>query len=159
MRPRKRSEQALVAVVQQAYVCGVSTRRVDQLVESLGLRVARSEVSRVCALLDEQLEAFRQRPLERSYAYLFVDAKVEKVRAGRRVVPKCVVVAHAVHETGRREIIGLDVGEAETEAFWREFLRSLVAPGLAGVERPHAPAAPSGSRLDRRGFAADAASS
>ena len=134
LRPRKRSEQALVAVVQQAYVCGVSTRRVDQLVESLGLRVSRSEVSRICALLDEQVEAFRQRPLEGRYPYLFLDAKVEKVRDGGRVVPKCVVIAHAVHETGRREIIGLDVGEAETEAFWREFLRSLVARGLAGVE-------------------------
>jgi transposase-like protein len=134
LRPRKRSEQALVAVVQQAYVCGVSTRRVDQLVESLGLRTSRSEVSRICGLLDEQVEAFRQRPLEGRYPYLFVDAKVEKVRDGGRVVPKCVVVAHAVHETGRREIIGLDVGEAETEAFWREFLRSLVARGLTGVE-------------------------
>jgi putative transposase len=134
LRPRKRSEQALVAVVQQAYVCGVSTRRVDQLVESLGLRVSRSEVSRICSLLDDQVEAFRQRPLEGRYPYLFVDAKVEKVRDGGRVVPKCVVVAHAVHETGRREIIGLDVGEAETEAFWREFLRSLVARGLTGVE-------------------------
>jgi putative transposase len=134
LRPRKRSEQALVAVVQQAYVCGVSTRRVDQLVESLGLRTSRSEVSRICALLDDQVEAFRQRPLEGRYPYLFVDAKVEKVRDGGRVVPKCVVVAHAVHETGRREIIGLDVGAAETEAFWREFLRSLVARGLTGVE-------------------------
>jgi putative transposase len=134
LRPRKRSEQALVAVVQQAYVCGVSTRRVDQLVESLGLRVSRSEVSRICALLDDQVEAFRQRPLEGRYPYLFLDAKVEKVRDGGRVVPKCVVVAHAVHESGRREIIGLDVGESETEAFWREFLRSLVARGLGGVE-------------------------
>jgi putative transposase len=134
LQPRKRSEQALVSVVQQAYVCGVSTRRVDQLVESLGLRVSRSEVSRICGLLDEQVEAFRQRPLEGRYPYLFVDAKVEKVRDGGRVVPKCVVVAHAVHETGRREIIGLDVGEAETEAFWREFLRSLVKRGLTGVQ-------------------------
>ena len=99
LRPRKRSEQALVAVVQQAYVCGVSTRRVDQLVESLGLRTSRSEVSRICALLDDQVEAFRQRPLEGRYPYLFLDAKVEKVRDGGRVVPKCVVVAHAVHET------------------------------------------------------------
>jgi putative transposase len=134
LTPRKRSEQALVAVVQQAYVCGVSTRRVDQLVESLGLRVSRSEVSRVTALLDEQVEAFRARPLEGRYPYLFVDAKVEKVRDGGRVVRKCVVVAHAVHETGRREIVGLDVGEAETEAFWREFLRSLVKRGLTGVQ-------------------------
>src|SRR5207248_4624000 len=134
LQPRRRSEQALVAVVQQAYVCGVSTRRVDQLVESLGLRVSRSEVSRICAGLDEQVEAFRSRPLEGRYPYLFVDAKVEKVRDGGRVQRKCVVIAHAVHETGRREIIGLDVGEAETEAFWRDFLRSLVARGLVGVQ-------------------------
>jgi putative transposase len=134
LQPRKRSEQALVSVVQQAYVCGVSTRRVDQLVESLGLRISRSEVSRICALLDEQVQAFRERPLEGRYPYLFVDAKVEKVRDGGRVVHKCVVIAHGVHETGRREIIGLDVGEAETEAFWREFLRGLVGRGLVGVQ-------------------------
>src|SRR5205814_10069170 len=108
-------------------------RRVDQLVESLGLRVSRSEVSRICAGLDEQVEAFRTRPLEGRYPYLFVDAKVEKVRDGGRVARKCVVIAHAVHESGRREVIGLDVGEAETEAFWREFLRSLRARGLTGV--------------------------
>ena len=134
LQPRKRSEQALVSVVQQAYVCGVSTRRVDQLVESLGLRISKSEVSRIAGLLDEQVQAFRERPLEGRYPYVFVDAKVEKVRAGGRVARKCVVVAHAVHETGRREIIGLDVGEAETEAFWTEFLRSLVARGLVGVQ-------------------------
>jgi putative transposase len=134
LQPRKRSEQALVSVVQQAYVCGVSTRRVDQLVESLGLRISKSEVSRIAGLLDEQVRAFRSRPLEGRYPYLFVDAKVEKVRDGGRVARKCVVIAHAVHETGRREIIGLDVGEAETEAFWREFLRSLVARGLVGVQ-------------------------
>jgi transposase-like protein len=134
LAPRKRSEQALVSVVQQAYVCGVSTRRVDQLVESLGLRISKSEVSRISGLLDEQVQAFRERPLEGRYPYLFLDAKVEKVRDGGRIARKCVVVAHAVHESGRREIIGLDVGEAETEAFWREFLRSLVARGLGGVQ-------------------------
>ncbi len=134
LQPRKRSEQALVSVVQQAYVCGVSTRRVDQLVESLGLRISKSEVSRIAGLLDEQVQAFRERPLEGRYPYVFVDAKIEKVRDGGRVARKCVVIAHAVHETGRREIIGLDVGEAETEAFWTEFLRSLVARGLVGVQ-------------------------
>src|SRR3954471_7596706 len=134
LQPRKRSERALVSVVQQAYVCGVSTRRVDQLVQSLGLRIARSEVSRIAGLLDEQVTAFRERPLEGRYPYLFVDAKIEKVRDGGRVARKCVVIAHAVHETGRREIIGLDVGAAETEAFWTEFLRGLVARGLVGVE-------------------------
>jgi putative transposase len=91
-------------------------------------------VSRVCALLDEQVEAFRQRPLEGDYPYLWLDAKVEKVRDGGRVVGKAVVIAYGVHETGRREILGLDVGEAETEAFWTEFLRSLLARGLEGVQ-------------------------
>ena len=134
LQPRKRSEQALVSVVQQAYVCGVSTRRVDQLVESLGLRISKSEVSRIAGLLDEQVSAFRERRLEGRYPYLFVDAKIEKVRDGGRVQRKCVVIAHAVHESGRREIIGLDVGAAETEAFWTEFLRGLVARGLIGVE-------------------------
>src|SRR4051794_33947227 len=134
LEPRRRSEQALVSVVQQAYVCGVSTRKVDQLVELLGLRVSRSEVSRICAGLDEQVEAFRSRPLEGRYPYLWLDAKVEKVRAGGRVVRKCLVIAHGVHESGRREVLGLDCGECETEAFWREFLRSLVKRGLAGVQ-------------------------
>jgi transposase-like protein len=133
LEPRRRSEQALLAVVQQAYVCGVSTRRVDQLVESLGLRISRSEVSRICRGLDEQVSAFLERPLEGDYPYLWLDAKVEKVRDGGRVQRKAVVIAHGVHETGRREILGIDVGEAETEAFWTAFLRALVARGLVGV--------------------------
>jgi transposase-like protein len=111
-----------------------STRRVDQLVESLGLRISKSEVSRIACGLDEQVEAFRLRPLEGRYPYLFLDAKVEKVRAGGRVVRKCLVIAHGVHDSGRREVIALDVGEAETEAFWREFLRDLVKRGLTGVQ-------------------------
>src|SRR3954454_21923337 len=134
LEPRRRSEQALLSVVQQAYVCGVSTRRVDQLVESLGLRISKSEVSRVCAALDEHVDAFRTRPLEGRYPYLFLDAKVEKVRDGGRVVNKALVIAHGVHETGRREILSIDVGEAETEAFWTDFLRGLVARGLVGVQ-------------------------
>ncbi len=134
LEPRRRSEQALVSVIQQAYVCGVSTRKVDQLVESLGLRISRSDVSRICAGLDEQVEAFRSRPLEGRYPYIWLDAKVEKVRDGGRVVRKCLVIAHGVHESGRREVIGLDCGECETEAFWREFLRGLVKRGLSGVQ-------------------------
>jgi putative transposase len=134
LEPRRRSEQALLNVVQQAYVCGVSTRKVDQLVESLGLRISRSEVSRIARGLDEQVEAFRTRPLEGRYPYLWLDAKVEKVRDGGRVRRKALVIAHAVHETGRREVLALDVGEAETEAFWRDFLRELVARGLVGVQ-------------------------
>jgi putative transposase len=134
LEPRRRSEQALLAVIQQCYVCGVSTRRVDQLVESLGLRVSKSEVSRICRALDEHVDAFRSRPLEGAYPYLFLDAKVEKVRDGGRVVTKALVIAHGVHESGRREILSIDVGEAETEAFWTDFLRGLVARGLIGVQ-------------------------
>jgi putative transposase len=120
-------------VIQQAWVCGVSTRRVDRLVESLGLRISRSGVSRIRAQLDERVEAFRRRPLEGDYPYLWLDAKSEKVRDGGRVVNKAVVIAYGVHEAGRREILGFGVGEAETEAFWTDFLRSLQARGLAGV--------------------------
>ena len=134
LEPRRRSEQALVSVVQEAYVAGVSTRKVDQVVESLGLRISKSEVSRICQGLDEQVEAFRNRPLEGRYPYLWLDAKVEKVRDGGRVVQKALVLAYAVHESGYREVIGLDVGECETEAFWRSFLRSLVTRGLGGVQ-------------------------
>jgi putative transposase len=134
LEPRRRSEQALVSVVQEAYVAGVSTRKVDQVVESLGLRISKSEVSRICQGLDEQVDAFRGRPLEGRYPYLWLDAKVEKVRDGGRVVRKALVLAYGVHESGYREVIGLDVGEAETEAFWRSFLRDLVKRGLTGVQ-------------------------
>jgi putative transposase len=134
LEPRKRSEQALVSVVEEAYVAGVSTRKVDQVVESLGLRISKSEVSRICEGLDEQVEAFRNRPLEGRYPYLWLDAKVERVRDGGRVVRKALVLAYGVHESGYREVIALDVGEAETEAFWRSFLRSLVRRGLTGVQ-------------------------
>ena len=99
------------------------TRRVDQLVESLGLRISKSEVSRVCEALDEHVAAFRTRPLEACYPYLFLEAKVEKVRDGGRVVNTALVTAHGVHESGRREILSIDVGEAETEAFWTAFLK------------------------------------
>jgi putative transposase len=134
LEPRRRSEQALVSVVQEAYVAGVSTRKVDQVVESLGLRISKSEVSRICQGLDEQVNAFRNRPLEGRYPYLWLDAKVERVRDGGRVVRKALVLAYGVHESGYREVIALDVGEAETEAFWRCFLRDLVKRGLTGVQ-------------------------
>jgi transposase-like protein len=134
LEPRKRSEQALVSVVQEAYVAGVSTRKVDQVVESLGLRISKSEVSRICQGLDEQVDAFRNRPLEGRYPYLWLDAKVEKVRDSGRVVRKCLVLAYGVHQSGYREVIALDVGECETEAFWRSFLRGLVERGLSGVQ-------------------------
>ena len=114
---------------------GVSTRKVERLVTQLGLAgMSRSAVSRLCAGLDEQVRLFRERPLEGAYPYLWLDARVEKVREPGGVRSKALVVAQGVHETGRREIIGIDVGEAETEAFWREFLRGLRARGLAGVQ-------------------------
>jgi putative transposase len=134
LEPRKRSEQALVAVVQEAYVNGVSTRKVDRLVEQMGLRgMTKDQVSRLCRGLDEQVQAFRERPLEGAYPYLWLDAKIERVRELGGVRQKCLVLAYGVHQSGRREVLGLDVGEAETEAFWREFLRSLRARGLTGV--------------------------
>src|SRR3954465_5108843 len=130
LEPRRRAEQALVAVVQEAYVNGVSTRKVDRLVEQMGVHMSKDQVSRLCRGLDEQVQAFRERPLEGRYPYVWLDGKIEKVRERGGVGQKCLVIAYAVHETGRREVIGLDVGEAETEAFWREFLRSLRARGL-----------------------------
>src|SRR3954470_17495381 len=134
LEPRKRSEQALVAVVQEAYVNGVSTRKVDRLVEQLGLRgMSKDQVSRLCRGLDEQVRVFRERELEGAYPYLWLDAKVERVREPGGVRQKALVLAYGVHESGRREVLGLDVGEAESEAFWREFLRSLRARGLHGV--------------------------
>jgi transposase-like protein len=133
LEPRRRAEQALVAVVQEAYVNGVSTRKVDRVVEQLGVRMSKDRVSALCRRLDEQVQAFRERPLEGAYPYLWLDAKQEKVRDGAHVVSKALVIAYGVHETGRREVIGLDVGEIESEAFWREFLRSLKRRGLDGV--------------------------
>jgi putative transposase len=135
LEPRRRAEQALVAVVQEAYVNGISTRKVDRLVEQLGLRgMSKDTVSRLCRGLDEQVTVFRERPLAGDYPYLWLDAKVERVREPGGVRHKALVIAYGVHETGRREVIGLDVGEAETEAFWRSFLRSLRSRGLDGVQ-------------------------
>ncbi len=134
LEPRKRSEQAIVAVVLEAYVNGVSTRKVDRLVEQLGVQgMTKDRVSALCKGLDEQVEAFRERPLEGDYPYLWLDAKHVKVRSGGHVRSKALVIAYAVHETGRREVLGLDLGEVESGAFWVEFLRSLRARGLTGV--------------------------
>jgi transposase-like protein len=134
LEPRRRSEQAIVAVVLEAYVNGVSTRKVDRLVEQLGIEgMTKDRVSALCRNLDEQVELFRSRPLEGAYPYLWLDAKHVKVRDHGRVVSKALVVAYAVHETGVREVIGLDIGEVESGSFWTEFLRSLKKRGLAGV--------------------------
>ena len=134
LEPRRRSEQAIVAVVLEAYVNGVSTRKVDRLVEQLGLQgMSKDRVSALCRQLDEQVTAFRERPLEGAYPYLWLDAKQLKVRDQGHVRSKALVVAYAVHETGRREVLGIDLGEVESEAFWLEFLRSLRRRGLDGV--------------------------
>ncbi len=137
LEPRKRSEQALLAVVAEAYVNGVSTRKVERLVEQLGVdSLSKSTVSRICSSLDERVQLFLQRPLEGDYPYLWLDAKVEKVRVDSLglVRQKALLVAYGVHETGRREVISVGVGEVESEAEWRGFLRDLVARGLTGTQ-------------------------
>jgi len=122
LEPRRRSEQAIVAAVLEAYVNGVSTRKVDRLVEQLGIGgMTKDRVSALCRNLDEQVELFRGRPLEGAYPYLWLDARHVKVSDHGRVVSKALVVAYAVHETGVREAIGLDIGEVESGSFWVEF--------------------------------------
>lgn len=134
LEPRRRSEQAIVAVVMEAYVNGVSMRKVDRLVEQLGIGgMTKDRVSAMCRSLDEGVNGFRTRPLSGDYPYLWLDAKIVKVRSRGHVYPKAVVIAYGVHESGRREVIGLDIGETESEAFWVAFLRSLRERGLAGV--------------------------
>ena len=134
LEPRRPCEQAIVAVVMEAYVNGVSTRKVDRLVEELGIAgMSKDRVSRLCRDLDERVEAFRGRPLEGEFPYLWLDAKHLKVRSGGHVRSKALVVAYGVHESGRREVIGIDIGEVETEAFWVEFTRGLRSRGLSGV--------------------------
>ena len=134
LEPRRPPEQAIVSVVMEAYVNGVSTRKVDRLVEQLGIQgMTKDRVSGLCRGLDESVEAFRTRPLEGDFPYLWLDAKHLKVRCGGHVRSKALVVAYAVHDSGRREVIGIDLGETETEAFWVEFLRGLRSRGLGGV--------------------------
>jgi putative transposase len=135
LEPRRRAEQALVAVVAEAYVQGVSTRKVEALVQALGISgISRSEVSRMAASLDEQVTAFRTRRLDAEYPYLWVDARYEHVREDGRVVSMAVVVAYGVRADGVREVLGLDVGLCEDVAFWREFFQGLVARGQRGVQ-------------------------
>jgi len=134
LEPRRRAEQALLSVVQEAYVLGVSTRKVEALVQSLGIAgISKSEVSRICGGLDEEVERWRHRPLLWRYPYLWLDATYIKVRDSGRVMSQAVIIAYGVRETGEREVIGLEVGPGEDGAFWKEFLRSLVARGLSGV--------------------------
>lgn len=135
IEPRRRAEKALVSVVQEAYVAGVSTRKVDELVEVMGgTGISKSTVSRLCKELDEEAEAFRTRPLEGEVPYLWLDALYEKVREGNRVRSMAVVLAIGVTAEGTRTVVGIDVGNTEDEAFWKAFLRSLVRRGLSGVQ-------------------------
>ncbi len=134
---RRRIDRALFAVVMEAYVHGVSTRKVDDLVAALGLEagISKSEVSRICGELDSSLEAFRTRPLGHvEFPYVFCDATYVKARSNGRVVSKAIVIATGVARSGDREVLGCEVGDSEDGAFWTAFLRSLRARGLAGVQ-------------------------
>lgn len=134
---RRRIDQALYAVVMEAYVHGVSTRKVDDLVMALGVGagISKSEVSRICAQLDEEMNEFRSRPLShQGFPYLLCDATYVKARVGGRVVSRAVVVATGVGEDGSREVLGIAIGDSEDAAFWTEFLQSLRGRGLSGVQ-------------------------
>ena len=135
LEPRRQAEQALLAVIQQAYIQGVSTRRVDELVKALGLTgIDKSAVSRISQQLDEVVRHFRERKLEGTYPYVWLDALYLKVRQNHRIVSQAVVIAIGVKETGEREILGLDIGASEEHAFWLAFLRSLMDRGLQDVQ-------------------------
>ena len=134
LEPRKMSEKALVAVIQEAWIAGVSTRRVDELVQAMGLSgISKSQVSKLCKEIDERVGAFLERPLEGEWPYLWLDATYLKVRDGGRIVSVAAIIAVAVDTDGRREIIGLGLGPSEAEIFWSTFLKGLVRRGLKGV--------------------------
>jgi transposase-like protein len=135
LEPRRTAEKALVAVIQEAYVHGVSTRSVDDLVKALGAGgMSKSQVSRLCADIDERVNAFLQRPLEGAWPYLWLDATYIKVRDGGRIVSRAVIVAVGVNEDGKREVLGVHAGHSEAEVFWTDFLRGLADRGLRGVK-------------------------
>jgi transposase-like protein len=134
LQPRRRAEHALLAVIQEAYVHGVSTRKVDELMKALGLEgVSKSEVSRICSELDPLVAAFRSRALTGEHPYVWVDATYHKVHVDGRVTSQATVVAIGVATTGERQVLGVDVGPSEDRALWTAFLRSLVKCGLRGV--------------------------
>ena len=137
LEPRRRIDRALLAVVMEAYLHGVSTRKVDDLVKALGVDtgISKSEVSRICTELDGEVAAFRSRSLApTAFPYVFLDATYLNARVNGRVVSRAVVIATGVTSDGGREVLGLDVGDSEDGAFWTAFLRSLKARGLAGVQ-------------------------
>ena len=135
LEPRRLAEKALTAVVQEAYIQGISTRSVDDLVKALGMSgISKSQVSRLCEEIDERVRAFLDRPIEGDWPYLWIDATYVKVRSNGRVVPVAVIMAVGVNADGRREVLGMDIGPSEAETFWTAFLRKLARRGLRGVK-------------------------
>ena len=135
IEPRRTAEKALTAVIQEAYIQGISTRSVDELVKAMGMTgVSKSQVSRLCEEIDERVQTFLQRPLEGDWPYLWIDATYVKTRQAGRVVSVAVIIAVAVNTDGVREILGVTTGASEAEPFWTEFLRSLTRRGLRGVK-------------------------
>ncbi len=135
LEPRRTAEKALAAVIQEAYVQGVSTRSVDELVKAMGMSgISKSQVSRLCAEIDERVNAFLNRPIEGDWPYLWIDATYLKVREAGRIVSVAVIIAVAVNTDGVREVLGMAIGPSEAEPFWTDFLRSLTRRGLRGVK-------------------------
>jgi putative transposase len=135
LEPRRLAEKALTAVVQEAYVHGVSTRSVDDLVKAMGMTgISKSQVSRLCEEIDERVKAFLNRPLEGDWPYLWIDATYLKVRQSGRIVSVALIVAVGVNSDGRREVLGMAIGPSEAEPFWTDFLRQLARRGLRGVK-------------------------
>ena len=135
LEPRKTAEKALVMVIQEAWIGGVSTRRVDELVQAMGLSgISKSQVSKLCKDIDELVNAFLDRPIEGEWPYLWLDATYLKVRDGGRIVSVAAIIAVAVTTEGRREIVGLGIGPSEAEPFWSSFIKGLVKRGLRGVK-------------------------
>jgi transposase-like protein len=135
LEPRRLAEKALTAVIQEAYIQGVSTRSVDDLVKAMGMSgVSKSQVSRLCEEIDERVKTFLDRPIEGDWPYLWIDATYVKVRQNGRIVSVAVIVAVGVNADGRREVLGMDIGPSEAETFWTAFLRKLARRGLRGVK-------------------------
>ena len=135
LEPRRMAERALTAVIQEAYIQGISTRSVDDLVKALGMDgISKSQVSRLCEEIDERVTAFLDRPIEGDWPYLWIDATYVKVRQNGRIVSVAVIVAVGVNSDGRREVLGMDIGPSEAEPFWTAFLRKLARRGLRGVK-------------------------
>jgi transposase-like protein len=135
LEPRRLAEKALTAVIQEAYIQGISTRSVDDLVKAMGMSgISKSQVSRLCEEIDERVKAFLDRPIEGDWPYLWIDATYVKVRQAGRIVSVAVIVAVGVNSDGRREVLGLEIGPSEAETFWTAFLRKLARRGLRGVK-------------------------